>query len=142
MSAAIVEELLPSAWLSKGPRVHSAANSATCSKHARLITPSSTRTPSAASHRRGSFRRGRVNQRVRRAACRQMHNYHVVMARLNSPTTEFFPPVDVEVVNALFWYIFDGEPTLANGEIDLRDDVPGLALTIKEVALDRFSVIE
>ena len=72
----------------------------------------------------------------------QMHNYHFVMASLNSPMAEFFPPVDVEVGNELFWYIFDGEPTPVNGEIDLRDDVPGLGLTIKEDALDRFSIIE
>jgi L-rhamnonate dehydratase len=72
----------------------------------------------------------------------QMHNYHIVMASLNSPMAEFFPPVDVEVGNELFWYIFDGEPTPLNGEIDLRDDVPGLGLTIKEDALERFSIIE
>jgi L-alanine-DL-glutamate epimerase-like enolase superfamily enzyme len=72
----------------------------------------------------------------------QMHNYHLVMSSLNSPMAEFFPPVDVEVGNELFWYIFDGEPTPVNGEIDLRDDVPGLGLTIKEGALDRFSIIE
>ena len=72
----------------------------------------------------------------------QMHNYHIVMASLNSPMAEFFPPVDVEVGNELFWYIFQGEPTPVNGEIDLRDDVPGLGLTIKEDALDRFSIIE
>ena len=40
----------------------------------------------------------------------QMHNYHVVMASLNSPIAEYFPPVDVEVGNELFWYIFKGEP--------------------------------
>ena len=72
----------------------------------------------------------------------QMHNYHLVMSSLNSPMAEYFPPVDVEVGNELFWYIFDGEPTPVNGEIDLRDDVPGLGLTIKEDALDRFSIIE
>jgi len=72
----------------------------------------------------------------------QMHNYHVVMASLNSPMAEYFPPVDVEVGNELFWYIFDGEPTPENGYIDLRDDVPGLGLTIKEKALERFDVIE
>ena len=72
----------------------------------------------------------------------QMHNYHIVMASLNSPMAEYFPPVDVEVGNELFWYIFDGEPTPVKGEIDLRDDVPGLGLTIKEQALDRFSIIE
>ena len=31
----------------------------------------------------------------------QMHNYHVVMASLNSPMAEFFPIVDVEVGNEL-----------------------------------------
>ena len=59
----------------------------------------------------------------------QMHNFHVVMASLNSPMAEFFPIVDVEIGNELFWYIFDGEPTPVNGYIDLRDDVPGLGLT-------------
>jgi L-alanine-DL-glutamate epimerase-like enolase superfamily enzyme len=72
----------------------------------------------------------------------QMHNYHIVMASFNSPMAEYFPPVDVEVGNELFWYIFDGEPTPVGGAIDLRDDVPGLGLTIKEDGLGRFSVIE
>jgi L-alanine-DL-glutamate epimerase-like enolase superfamily enzyme len=72
----------------------------------------------------------------------QMHNYHIVMASLNSPMAEFFPPVDVEVGNELFWYIFDGEPSPTNGAINLSDDVPGLGLTIKEAALGKFAVIE
>jgi L-lyxonate dehydratase len=72
----------------------------------------------------------------------QMHNYHIVMASLNSPMAEFFPPVDVEVGNELFWYIFDGEPTPSDGYIDLRNDLPGLGLTIKEDALKKFDVIE
>ena len=71
-----------------------------------------------------------------------MHNFHVVMASLNSPMAEYFPPVDVEVGNELFWYIFDGEPTPSNGSIDLRDDLPGLGVTIKEAALDKFAIIE
>ena len=45
----------------------------------------------------------------------QMHNYHVVMASLNSPMAEYFPPVDVEVGNELFWYVFKGEPVAKNG---------------------------
>jgi L-alanine-DL-glutamate epimerase-like enolase superfamily enzyme len=72
----------------------------------------------------------------------QMHNYHIVMASLNSPMAEFFPAVDVEVGNELFWYIFDGEPTPERGYIDLKDDLPGLGLTIKESELARFDVIE
>lgn len=72
----------------------------------------------------------------------QMHNFHVVMSSLNSPMAEYFPVVDVEIGNELFWYIFDGEPQAENGYIDLRDDVPGLGLTIKEDALKGFEVIE
>jgi L-rhamnonate dehydratase len=72
----------------------------------------------------------------------QMHNYHVVMASLNSPMAEYFPRVDVEVGNELFWYIFRGEPTAQGGSIDLNDNVPGLGLTIDEAGLERFEVFE
>ncbi len=72
----------------------------------------------------------------------QMHNYHVVMASLNSPMAEYFPVVDVEVGNELFWYIFNGEPKAKDGFIDLEEDVPGLGLTINEAALKDFEVIE
>ena len=72
----------------------------------------------------------------------QMHNYHIVMASLNCPMAEYFPPVEVEVGNELFWYIFDGEPKARDGFIDLNDDVPGLGLTIKPSALEHFEVIE
>jgi len=72
----------------------------------------------------------------------QMHNFHIVMASFNSPMAEFFPAVDVEIGNELFWYIFEGEPQAQNGQIDLRDDVPGLGITVKEEALKQFEVIE
>jgi len=72
----------------------------------------------------------------------QMHNYHVVMANLNSPIAEFFPKVNVEVGNELFWYIFDGEPTPVNGHINLDDSLPGLGLTVNEGSLKRFRVLE
>ena len=72
----------------------------------------------------------------------QMHNYHVVMASLNSPMAEYFPPVDVEVGNELFWYIFKGEPVAQNGYVDLDENTPGLGLTIDETALQKFHIIE
>jgi len=72
----------------------------------------------------------------------QMHNYHVVMASLNSPMAEYFPVVDVEVGNELFWYIFNGEPKAKDGFIDLDENLPGLGLTINETALEKFEVIE
>src|SRR5215472_4957795 len=72
----------------------------------------------------------------------QMHNYHIVMSSFNSPMAEYFPVVDVEVGNELFWYIFDGEPKAVNGSIDLDDNRPGLGLTINESGLKQFEVIE
>jgi L-rhamnonate dehydratase len=72
----------------------------------------------------------------------QMHNYHVVMASLNSPMAEYFPAVDVEVGNELFWYIFNGEPKAKDGFVDLDENVPGLGLTINETALEKFEVID
>jgi L-rhamnonate dehydratase len=72
----------------------------------------------------------------------QMHNYHIVMASLNSPMAEYFPVVDVEVGNELFWYIFNGEPRAENGFINLSDITPGLGLTVNESGLDQFEVIE
>jgi len=72
----------------------------------------------------------------------QMHNYHVVMANLNSPMAEYFPIVDVEVGNELFWYIFRGEPKAKNGYIELDESVAGLGLTIDEDALGNFEVTE
>jgi L-rhamnonate dehydratase len=72
----------------------------------------------------------------------QMHNYHIVMASFNSPMAEYFPMVDVEVGNELFWYIFEGEPRARDGYIDLDDNTPGLGLTLNESGLERFEVIE
>ena len=72
----------------------------------------------------------------------QMHNYHVVMASLNSPMAEFFPKVDVEVGNELFWYIFDGEAIPTNGFIDLNESTPGLGLSVNEESLRRFKIVE
>jgi len=72
----------------------------------------------------------------------QMHNFHVVMASLNSPMAEYFPPVEVEVGNELFWYIFKGEPVAKDGFVDLDDSAPGLGLTVDEGALKKFEVIE
>jgi L-lyxonate dehydratase len=72
----------------------------------------------------------------------QMHNYHVVMASFNSPMAEYFPMVDVEVGNELFWYLFTGEPKAKDGFINLDDNVPGLGLTIDETKLQDFEVID
>lgn len=70
----------------------------------------------------------------------QMHNYHVVMANIACPMAEYFPKVPVEVGNELFWYIFDGEPVAENGYVSLREDRPGLGLTIKPDLNSQFRI--
>jgi len=72
----------------------------------------------------------------------QMHNYHLTMSTLASPMSEYFPIHDVEVGNELFYYIFDGEPQAEQGFLQLRDDVPGLGLSLKTEYLDQFNIIE
>jgi len=72
----------------------------------------------------------------------QMHNYHIVMASLNSPMAEYFPMVDVEVGNELFWYIFRGEPKAKHGCIELDENAPGLGLAIDETGLANFEIME
>lgn len=72
----------------------------------------------------------------------QMHNYHLTMSSLASPMSEYFPMHDVEVGNELFYYIFDGEPVAEGGFLQLRDDVPGLGLSLKTEYLDQFVITE
>lgn len=70
----------------------------------------------------------------------QMHNYHLTMANVNCPISEFFPVFDVEVGNELFYYIFKGDPAPENGYINLDDNVPGLGLSLDEQHLKDFDV--
>ena len=72
----------------------------------------------------------------------QMHNYHLTMANVNCPISEYFPVHDVEIGNELFYYIFEGDPSPTNGFIDLDDDVPGLGLTLTDKYKSDFKIIE
>jgi L-rhamnonate dehydratase len=60
----------------------------------------------------------------------QMHNYHLIMAHMNSPIAEFFPPpAGFADGNELFWTAFVGEPLPQDGYITLPDR-PGLGLEL------------
>lgn len=72
----------------------------------------------------------------------QMHNYHLTMSSTASPLAEFFPVHDVEVGNELFYYLFDGEPQPENGFLQLKNDRPGLGITISDRHMHDFTVIE
>ena len=71
----------------------------------------------------------------------QMHNFHLTMANLNCPISEYFPIHPIEVGNELFWYVFEGEPDAKNGYIDLSDDIPGLGLSLNQNHLENFEII-
>jgi L-alanine-DL-glutamate epimerase-like enolase superfamily enzyme len=72
----------------------------------------------------------------------QMHNYHLTMANVNCPISEYFPVHDVEIGNELFYYIFEGDPSPTNGFIDLDDNVPGLGLSLTDKFKSDFKIIE
>ncbi|WP_440696027.1 L-rhamnonate dehydratase [Candidatus Pelagibacter sp. HIMB109] len=72
----------------------------------------------------------------------QMHNYHLTMANLNCPFSEFFPVHDVEIGNELFYYIFEGDPEPKNGFIDLDENTPGLGINLSNKYEKDFQIIE
>jgi L-alanine-DL-glutamate epimerase-like enolase superfamily enzyme len=61
----------------------------------------------------------------------QAHNYHLIMAHMNSPIAEFFPPMTPPSGYTLFWHIFAGEPKPDRGYISL-DHRPGLGIQLNE----------
>ena len=72
----------------------------------------------------------------------QAHNYHLTMANVNCPISEYFPVFDVEVGNELFYYVFEGDPEAVDGHLQLSDDKPGLGIAISDRHLSRFEIRE
>jgi L-rhamnonate dehydratase len=71
----------------------------------------------------------------------QMHNYHLIMAHMNSPIAEFFPPPDgIPDGNELFWRVFVGEPRAQGGYITLPD-TPGLGLELNQDVIDAYRIV-
>ena len=72
----------------------------------------------------------------------QMHNYHLTMANINCPISEFFPVHDVEIGNELFYYIFQGDPAPKDGYIDLDNNLPGLGISLTDKFIKDFNIIK
>ncbi len=72
----------------------------------------------------------------------QMHNYHLTMANVNCPISEYFPVFDVEVGNELFYYIFKGDPDAVDGHLQLDDAMPGLGIEITDEHVHNFEIME
>ena len=64
----------------------------------------------------------------------QLHNYHLVMAHLNSPVAEYFPAAEEGGApddDTLFWELFSGEPKAECGFVSLSE-TPGLGLELND----------
>lgn len=59
----------------------------------------------------------------------EMHNLHLVASQTNAPFAEYFPAVEPDTGNELFWKIFSGSPTAENGRIELPT-TPGLGIDV------------
>jgi len=72
----------------------------------------------------------------------QLHNYHLVIAHLNSPLAEYFPPpwhggaLDDDT---LFWELFKGEPMAVNGFVSLAE-TPGLGLELNDATIRKWAL--
>ncbi len=59
-----------------------------------------------------------------------MHNHHLVMAHMNSPFAEYFPDVEPDTGNELFWKLFEGCTPAVDGHIRLEAR-PGLGIELR-----------
>ncbi len=71
----------------------------------------------------------------------EAHNLAVVFSRPPHvcPLVEYFPPVEPDTGNELFWKIFDGLPKAVNGLISLTGE-PGLGISVRHDAVARLEV--
>lgn len=57
----------------------------------------------------------------------ETHNLHLVASQVNAPFAEYFPEVEPDTGNELFWKIFDGTPVIADGHLTMPPG-PGLGI--------------
>lgn len=57
----------------------------------------------------------------------EAHNFHVIVAHHNCPLVEYFPDVEPDTGNELFWKIFPGEPRVQDGYLTPHP-TPGLGI--------------
>jgi L-alanine-DL-glutamate epimerase-like enolase superfamily enzyme len=71
----------------------------------------------------------------------EAHNLHVIFSQPANvcPVVEYFPDVEPDTGNELFWKLFDGNTIAKDGAIELGD-APGLGVTLNEDAAQRLLV--
>jgi L-alanine-DL-glutamate epimerase-like enolase superfamily enzyme len=65
----------------------------------------------------------------------EAHNLHIIVSQSNCPLIEYFPDVEPDTGNEIFWKIFDGEPHAENGFIT-PSKTPGLGVTLNRERIE------
>ena len=69
----------------------------------------------------------------------EMHNLHLVASQVNAPFAEYFPNVEPDTGNELFWKIFDGSPVVENGFISMPMTA-GLGITLNHAKVQELTL--
>lgn len=69
----------------------------------------------------------------------EAHNFHVIVSQQNCPLVEYFPDVEPDTGNELFWKVFTGEPRVENGFLT-PSDKPGLGIEVNREAVAAFAL--
>jgi L-alanine-DL-glutamate epimerase-like enolase superfamily enzyme len=71
----------------------------------------------------------------------EAHNLHIVFSRSAHvcPVVEYFPNVEPDTGNELFWKLYQGLPTAERGNITMTD-APGLGLTLRMGAVNQLQI--
>jgi L-rhamnonate dehydratase len=59
----------------------------------------------------------------------EAHNLHIIVTQNNCPLVEYFPDVEPDTGNELFWKVFRGEPQAQNGNL-VASAAPGLGVEV------------
>jgi len=65
----------------------------------------------------------------------EAHNFHVILSQQNCPLVEYFPNVEPDTGNELFWKVFTGEPTAVDGYLP-ASPLPGLGIELNHQAIE------
>ena len=66
----------------------------------------------------------------------EAHNFHIIVTQNNCPLVEYFPDVEPDTGNELFWKLFRGEPKAHNGEL-IASAAPGLGIEVNWDTVER-----
>jgi L-rhamnonate dehydratase len=66
----------------------------------------------------------------------EAHNFHVILSQPNCPLVEYFPDLEPDTGNELFWKVFRGEPRVTDGYL-AAPTAPGLGIEVNWDVVER-----